>query len=71
MKEPFLEPLLRQMRIRRVSTLTQHYPDCALLDIGCGWEARLLKAIEPFIGRGEGIASRRHICGQRAIHPTG
>jgi ubiquinone/menaquinone biosynthesis C-methylase UbiE len=55
MKEPFLEPLLRQMRIRLVFPVIRQYPDCTLLDIGCGWEARLLKAVEPFIGRGEGI----------------
>ena len=41
--------------MRVVFQVIRQYPDCALLDIGCGWEARLLKAVEPLIGRGEGI----------------
>lgn len=55
MKEPILEPLLRRMRIRRVLPYVKHYPNCSLLDIGCGWEARLLKELEPHVGRGVGI----------------
>lgn len=55
MKEPILEPLLRRLRIRRVLPYVSRYPNCTLLDIGCGWEARLLKELEPHIGRGIGI----------------
>jgi hypothetical protein len=55
MKEPFLEPFLRKMRVNKVMPTILHYPDCRLLDIGCGWDYRLLKTVEPFIGRGVGI----------------
>jgi 2-polyprenyl-3-methyl-5-hydroxy-6-metoxy-1,4-benzoquinol methylase len=55
LKEALLEPLLRRMRIGQVlPTLLQH-PDCSLLDIGCGWEARLLKSVEPYVKRGVGV----------------
>lgn len=55
MKEALLEPLLRRMRLRRVLPVVRRYPGCALLDIGCGWEARLLRAVEPLIARGVGV----------------
>ena len=55
MREPILEPLLRKMRIRQVLPYLQKYPNCTLLDIGCGWEARLLRELEPHISRGVGI----------------
>jgi hypothetical protein len=29
--------------------VAQQYPDCTLFDIGCGWGARLLNTVEPFI----------------------
>jgi ubiquinone/menaquinone biosynthesis C-methylase UbiE len=55
MKEPILEPLLRKMRIRRVLPYIQNHRDCRLLDIGCGWEARFLRSVEPYIAFGVGI----------------
>jgi ubiquinone/menaquinone biosynthesis C-methylase UbiE len=55
MKEPFLEPILRRMRLKKVLPTIHRYPDCRLLDIGCGWDYRLLKTVEPFIGSGVGI----------------
>jgi ubiquinone/menaquinone biosynthesis C-methylase UbiE len=55
MKEPVLEPLLRQMRIRRVLPYIREYTDCRLLDIGCGWDASFLRAAEPFICSGVGV----------------
>jgi ubiquinone/menaquinone biosynthesis C-methylase UbiE len=55
MREPFLEPILRQLRIRRVLPTIHRYPDCHLLDIGCGWDYRLLRAIKPFLKSGVGI----------------
>lgn len=54
-REPILEPLLRRMRIGRVLPYLRHYPACHLLDIGCGWEARLLRAVERHIAHGVGI----------------
>jgi len=55
MKEPILEPLLRRMRIRQVLPYIRGHRHCRLLDIGCGWDARFLKAVEPYIGSGVGI----------------
>ena len=55
MKEPFLEPILRRMRIKRVLPAILRYPNCRLLDIGCGWDCRLLTTLEPFITSGKGI----------------
>ncbi len=55
MKEPFLEPLLRNMRMNKVMLEIIKYKNCKLLDIGCGWEARFLKEIEPFVAEGFGI----------------
>jgi ubiquinone/menaquinone biosynthesis C-methylase UbiE len=55
MKEPILEPLLRKMRIRRVLPYIRAYPNCRLLDIGCGWEARFLREVEPYIEVGVGL----------------
>lgn len=55
MNEPILEPLLRKMRIRRVLPYIRQHPNCRLLDIGCGWDAKFLKAVEPYIGSGIGV----------------
>lgn len=55
MKEAFLEPLLRAMRIARVLPYLNRYPACILLDIGCGSEARLLRQLEPYVAQGVGI----------------
>jgi 2-polyprenyl-3-methyl-5-hydroxy-6-metoxy-1,4-benzoquinol methylase len=55
LKEAVLEPLLRRMRLARVLPVVARHPGCELLDIGCGWEARLLRAVEPHIKRGVGI----------------
>lgn len=55
MREQFLEPLLRHLRIRRVLPVLRKYPRCRLLDVGCGWQAAFLKAVAPYIGTGVGI----------------
>ena len=55
MKEPILEPVLRRMRLRRVLPWIQDIEACELLDVGCGWEARLLRELEPHLARGVGI----------------
>ena len=55
MREALLEPVLRGMRLRPVMREIRKHPDCRLLDIGCGWEARLLRASEPHIRQGVGI----------------
>ena len=54
-KEAVLERLLRQQRINQVLPYIKSYPNCHLLDIGCGWEARLLKDLAPYIQKGVGI----------------
>lgn len=55
MNEPILEPLLRKMRIHRVLPYIREHRNCRLLDIGCGWDARFLKSVEPYIGSGVGV----------------
>jgi ubiquinone/menaquinone biosynthesis C-methylase UbiE len=55
MNEPFLEPILRSLRVRRVLPYLQGHPNCRLLDIGCGWDARFLRAVEPYVGTGLGV----------------
>jgi SAM-dependent methyltransferase len=55
MKEELLEPLLRRARLAKALPIIRKYPQCAFLDIGCGWEARLLRSVEPHIAYGVGI----------------
>jgi 2-polyprenyl-3-methyl-5-hydroxy-6-metoxy-1,4-benzoquinol methylase len=55
LKEALLEPLLRRMRLARVQSWLPNGKSPELLDIGCGWEARLLRELEPYIGKGVGI----------------
>ncbi len=53
MKEEFLEPFLRRMRINRVK---DYIPEnCILCDIGCGFNAKFLHDMVPFIRKGIGI----------------
>jgi 2-polyprenyl-3-methyl-5-hydroxy-6-metoxy-1,4-benzoquinol methylase len=55
MREELLEPLLRRARLARALPVIREYPQCSLLDVGCGWQARLLRDVEPYIARGVGI----------------
>ncbi len=55
MSQPWLEPVLRKMRIQKVLPTIRQHPDCSLLDIGCGTHALLLRSVEPYIARGEGL----------------
>jgi 2-polyprenyl-3-methyl-5-hydroxy-6-metoxy-1,4-benzoquinol methylase len=55
MKEPILEPILRKMRLAKVLPTIMDYKDCVLLDVGCGWEAKLLHSVMPHISKGVGI----------------
>jgi 2-polyprenyl-3-methyl-5-hydroxy-6-metoxy-1,4-benzoquinol methylase len=55
MTEELLEPVLRRMRIRQVLPVIRKYPQCALLDVGCGAKAALLRSVEPYVTRGEGV----------------
>lgn len=55
MKEPILESVLRGMRLRQVLPVIHAHPECRLLDVGCGWEARLLRAVEPHVREAVGI----------------
>ena len=55
MREPLLEPILRKMRISRVLPLLKQFPQCRLLDVGCGWDAKFLKNVEAYIASGIGI----------------
>ena len=53
--EALLEPVLRRWRISRVLPVLRQHPACCLLDIGCGWDARLLKSVEPYVSRAVGV----------------
>lgn len=53
--EQLLEPVLRKWRIMKCLPFIRQFPRCRLLDIGCGWNARFLRALEPFIACGVGI----------------
>lgn len=55
MKEQLLEPVLRKIRINKVLPVIKSYKKCNLLDVGCGWEAKLLREVEDFIEEGVGI----------------
>ncbi|RDU72517.1 class I SAM-dependent methyltransferase [Helicobacter aurati] len=55
MKEAILEPMLRTMRLKKILPSVREFANPKVLDIGCGWEARLLQEIEPFITHGVGI----------------
>jgi cyclopropane fatty-acyl-phospholipid synthase-like methyltransferase len=55
MKEPILELILRALRVKRILPVIKQYPDCRLLDVGCGWDYRLLKEAKPFIKSSIGI----------------
>jgi len=55
MREPILESFLRAQRLKRVLPYIKSYENCVLLDIGCGWEARLLREVEPYIQQGIGV----------------
>jgi cyclopropane fatty-acyl-phospholipid synthase-like methyltransferase len=53
MKEPRLEKVLRRWRLRRVDP---HLPEGgSLLDLGCGWQAALLRHAAPRIRAGFGL----------------
>ena len=54
-KEPLLEPLLRKMRVARIMPVLRAYPNCRLLDVGCGFKAQFLWGVEQYIGSGVGI----------------
>lgn len=52
-REPFLEPFLRSMRVRKVLS---HIPkDSTVLDVGCGFSGAFLRTISPHIKQGFGV----------------
>jgi 2-polyprenyl-3-methyl-5-hydroxy-6-metoxy-1,4-benzoquinol methylase len=55
MNEPVLESTLRKMRLRQVLPYLKRYPEADFLDIGCGWDATLLKFVEEYISTGVGV----------------
>ena len=55
MKEPILEPILRYMRIKKVLPVIMNIKKPILLDVGCGWEAKFLQNIEPYVEEAIGI----------------
>jgi ubiquinone/menaquinone biosynthesis C-methylase UbiE len=55
MRWTLLDEIIRRMRIRRVLPILRQSRQCKLLDVGCGWEASLLKSVEPYIDSGVGV----------------
>lgn len=53
--ESFVDKLLRKMRLARVLPSIKLFKNPRLLDIGCGFEAKLLQEIEDYIAKGVGI----------------
>lgn len=54
-REPFLEPLLRLFRLKKIEKWIRNIPNCNLLDLGCGYNHKFLSSIQPFIAHGVGI----------------
>ena len=50
-----LDKFLYEYRTSKIKPYIKKYDNCKLLDIGCGTEARLLKAIEQYISYGVGV----------------
>lgn len=55
MKEPILESFLRKMRINKIIPIIKKYPNSKILDIGCGFNYKLLLEVEAYINEGYGI----------------
>lgn len=53
--ESFVDKFLRKMRLARVLPSIKLFKNPRLLDIGCGFEAKLLREIEGYIAKGVGI----------------
>ena len=53
--DTIFDKLLRKMRLSRVLPSIKDFHNPRLLDIGCGWEVKLLKEVESFIQLGVGI----------------
>jgi len=54
-REEILEPLLRKWRLGKILPFIRQFPQCRLLDIGCGWNACFLREVEPYIACGIGV----------------
>src|SRR5574340_139398 len=53
MTEPFLEPIVRHIRFRKV--IKQVLPNSVVVDIGCGHTPHLLNRLEHYIKNGYGV----------------
>lgn len=53
MKEPYLEKVLRHLRLGRILPYIDRTD--VLLDVGCGWEAKALRTLAPSVTKGYGI----------------
>lgn len=64
-KEPFLEPILRKLRIKKI---IHHIPrDCILCDFGCGTKGLLLYTLKPYIRLGIGLDLKLETSGSNKI----
>lgn len=64
LKEPVLEPWLRALRLRRVRRFVLGRRNLDLLDVGCGWEAKLLREFSPHLRQGVGIDFKAPVLSQ-------
>lgn len=54
-KGTWFEDLICEIRLHKVLPSIKAFKNPRVLDVGCGFEARLLRAIEPYIAKGVGI----------------
>lgn len=54
-RDNVFDKIIRKMRLARVLPSIKAFESPRMLDVGCGFEARLLREVEPFISKGVGI----------------
>lgn len=67
-KEPFLDPVLRKLRIRNI--MHRIPKNCALCDFGCGTNLHLLNTLKSYIRLGIGIDLKLKPQSGKKIKPT-
>jgi len=55
MKETVFDLFLRRQRIKKVLPIIKLFPNCKLLDVGCGTHYTFLSAVKLYINQGYGI----------------
>lgn len=55
LRDNFIDKIIRIIRLKQVLPSIKAFENPRVLDVGCGFEARLLREIEPYIAKGVGI----------------